>query len=71
MAAEELIAEALPSDGESPIRLELIPDHVRLRLAEVALDGYLAYERYLKKHPDEARRFDERVAEVRRRYAHK
>ena len=71
MASEEMITETLPSDGESPIQLELIPDHVRLRLAEVALDGYLAYERYLKKHPEEARRFDERVAEVRRRYAHK
>lgn len=71
MASEELNIETLPSDSESPIRLELIPDHVRLRLAEVALDGYLAYERYLKKHPEEARRFDERVAEVRRRYAHK
>lgn len=71
MASEETITETLPSDSESPIRLELIPDHVRLRLAEVALDGYLAYERYLKKHPEEARRFDERVAEVRRRYAHK
>lgn len=71
MASEETITETLPSDSESPIRLELIPNHVRLRLAEVALDGYLAYERYLKKHPEEARRFDERVAEVRRRYAHK
>ena len=53
------------------IRPELIPDHVRTDIFEVTLNSYLAFEEYLKSHPEEARQFEERVAEVKRRYGHK
>jgi len=49
------------------VRPELIPDHVREDVCEVAFNGYIAFERYLSKHPEEARHFEERVAEVRNR----
>lgn len=50
------------------IQHELIPDHVREDVCEVVFNGYMAFERYLTKHPEEARRFEERVAEVRKRH---
>lgn len=49
------------------VKPELIPAHVREDICEVVLNGYLAFERYLTQHPEEARRFEERVAEVRMR----
>ena len=49
------------------VRPELIPPHIVEDTMETALRCYLQFERYLQSHPEEARRFDERIAERRKR----
>ena len=59
------------STARPHIHPEQIPEHVSTDILEVTLRSYLAFEQYLKSHPEEAQRFEARVAEVKRRYGQK
>lgn len=51
----------------SPIKTELIPKTAAESMGQTALDSFLRFKVYLRKHPDEERRFQARVAEVKKR----
>jgi hypothetical protein len=53
------------------IKPELIPATVAESIGQAALDGFLRFKQHLQQHPEEARRFEERVAEVKERHRQK